>query len=321
LRTPDRMAAVMVKKGVFSQLEKMQVSRFARNNGIDLAYLPGRSSDNIINNFITSEDKPGFLQAFPKNISPTTDDQPYFFNFTKWRTPFAAAKTIKEPSHISQGNPTLVMGQLIVSIILSLGLILFPLVVTRREISGRYIKRFLVYFMGLGAGFILLEISLMQKLTLFLGHPVFSIMVTLFSLLVFTGLGSLLSERLFQAPSRKAWLVPAGLAVWVSLFLISSSVVVMELIIWPLAGRIAFTLMLLAPIGLLLGMPFAYGIRLLNRFNPDIVPWAWAVNACCTVVGSVLSVILSMNLGFSFVMISALLVYFASFVAIRRLPA
>jgi hypothetical protein len=73
---------------------------------------------------------------------------------------------------------------------------------------------------------------------------------------------------------------------------------------------------LLAPIGLLLGVPFAYGIRLLNIMNPSIIPWAWAVNACCTVVGAVLTVVLSMNLGFSAVLIVAILIYFTAFAAI-----
>lgn len=321
LRTEDRMAAVMVKRGVFTDQEQQKVFQFARNNGIEIVYLPNDPPDNIITTFVKSDDKAAFLRAFPKNISPITDDEPYFFNFSKWRSPFATLAEIKEPSHLSQGNPALVLGQLALSIVLSLGLILLPLIVTGRSIDTSFIKRFLVYFMGLGTGFILLEISLMQKLTLFLGQPVYSITVTLFSLLVFTGFGSLLSERLFQAPSSRAWLVPVGLTAFVSLFLVLSPFLVSRFIVWPLSARIALTLLLLAPIGLLLGMPFAYGIRLLNRFNPTIVPWAWAVNACCTVIGSVLSVVLSMNLGFRFVMITALAVYFISFWVIRRLPA
>jgi len=91
------------------------------------------------------------------------------------------------------------------------------------------------------------------------------------------------------------------------------------LIIWPRTARILFTVLILAPIGLLLGVPFAYGIQLLNRFNPSIIPWAWAVNGCFTVIGSILAVILSMNFGFNAVLITAILVYWLSFFSIHNL--
>jgi hypothetical protein len=81
--------------------------------------------------------------------------------------------------------------------------------------------------------------------------------------------------------------------------------------------RIIVCIFILAPISLLLGIPFAYGIRLLNRFNPTIVPWAWAVNGSMTVIGSITAVILSMNLGFNAVMITAVLIYFLDFFFIR----
>jgi hypothetical protein len=75
----------------------------------------------------------------------------------------------------------------------------------------------------------------------------------------------------------------------------------------------------LAPIGLLLGVPFAFGIRLLNSVNPKLIPWAWAINACCTVIGSILSVIISMNFGFYAVLIASAAVYLVAFVALSRL--
>ena len=84
----------------------------------------------------------------------------------------------------------------------------------------------------------------------------------------------------------------------------------------PLAARIAITIALLAPVSLLMGVPLAYGIRLLNRLNPSLVPWAWAVNACFTVVGSILTVILSMNLGFDLVLAFSMLLYALAFAAL-----
>jgi hypothetical protein len=94
---------------------------------------------------------------------------------------------------------------------------------------------------------------------------------------------------------------------------------VQSLISWPKVARILLTVLIMAPIGLLLGVPFAYGIQLLNRFNPSIIPWAWAVNGCLTVIGSILTVILSMNFGFNAVLVIAVLIYWVSFFSVQRL--
>lgn len=213
--------------------------------------------------------------------------------------------------------PLLIASQLVLSIIFSIVFILLPLVIfSRKGIKWVGTKRFLVYFAGLGLGFILIEITIMQKLTLFLGHPLYSLTVTLFSILIFAGLGSLLSARLFQPPDRKVWLVPIGLAALLFLFIFFSPRLVAFAGGFPLIARIAVTVILLAPIGLLLGVPFAYGIRFLNIKNPSIIPWAWAVNGCFTVVGAILTVVLSMNFGFNALLIAAMLTYFAAFAAI-----
>ena len=94
---------------------------------------------------------------------------------------------------------------------------------------------------------------------------------------------------------------------------------VAHLIGLPTAGRILITVLVLAPISLILGVPFAYGIGVLDRVNPQMVPWAWAVNGSMSVIGSIATVVLSMNVGFIAVMIMALVLYFVSFLSIRKL--
>jgi spermidine synthase len=322
LRTSDGVAAVLVKRGIFSPAELDQMTRFAMRAEIERVYVPAEIQDGVIPAFVRSSNKEALIERFPRDISPTTDDRPYFFNFTKWKNPFSSVKYLPEPTNVSQGNPAFLLGQLVLSIVASAVLILLPLFLIHRQAANRaHFKTFLVYFMGLGIGFITIEISLMQKLTLFLGHPMYSITVTLFSILVFTGLGSLLSESFFRAGQVRIWPVPLVLVALLGSFLWLSPLLFREFIGEPIVGRAAIAVGLLAPIGLALGVPFAYGIRLVNRFNPTIIPWAWAVNACCTVIGSVATVILSMNFGFRFVMIAALVIYAAAFATLRRLPA
>jgi hypothetical protein len=320
LATPDGLAAVLVKRGTFTADELGKLADFCRDAGVTPVYLPGRTLGTRAEQFVLTEDKAAFIRDFPRNLTPTSDDRPYFFNYTKWRNPFAAAPYLSEPTMVSQGNPLFILGQLGLSTILSVGLIVLPLARSRRRAPHRgHVRPFLVYFASLGVGFIAIEIVMMQKLTLFLGHPLYSVTVTLFSMLLFTGIGSLVSGRWFHANPKLAWVVPAGLTATVGAFALVSPRFVSTFIGLELPARIALTVAILAPIGVLLGVPFAYGIRLLDRLNPTLIPWAWAVNGCCTVIGSILTVVLSMNFGFNFVLAAALLLYLAAFLAISSL--
>lgn len=322
LQSVDPLMAMMVKKGAFTPEEVENTEKHADEAGLKKVYLPGRKLDNLVEKFIETDDKAGFMRDFPRNITPTTDDKPYFFNFYKWRNPWAARKYLSEPSQVSHGNPLFLFGQLALSSFLALVFLIVPLwIFRRRGIDRAHMGNFLIYFAGLGMGFIGLEVSLIQKLTLFLGHPLYSISVTLFSILIFTGLGSVFSARWLKFVDAKVWLVPIGLAVLVVGVIFGSPALVQHGIALPLPVRIAIAVVILAPFGLLLGVPFAYGIRLLNTFNVTMIPWAWAVNASCTVVGSILTVIVSMALGFRVVMALAVVIYFIAFAAVSRLRA
>jgi hypothetical protein len=160
------------------------------------------------------------------------------------------------------------------------------------------------------------EIAAIQKLTLLLGQPVYSLTVTLASLLVFSGLGSVLWGSHFSARDRRVLVVPALLALYLALWAFGSPLIVEQLIAFPLPLRIAGACALLAPLGLLLGIPFAHGLRVLDERAPALTPWAWAVNGCFGVVGSVLTVVLSMNFGFAAVLWIAALVYALAFAAL-----
>jgi hypothetical protein len=312
---------VLLKKGVFSAKELATIDRFTEEIGIPLVYHPRRTLNKLIEQFLRCTDRAQFIEAFPLNITPTSDDRPYFHNFMKGMGLTESKLFLRDPPAM-HGNPFFIVIQLLLSTVFAVILIFVPVLVTqRKELKRRYLKRFLLFFICLGVGFIAIEISLMQKLVLFLGHPLYSVTVTLFSMLVFAGIGSLISERWLQSSTPRALLVPAALAVSLVLFVVLSPKAVVAWVGWPTWGRILIATAMLAPVSLLLGMPFAYGIRLVNHSNPTIIPWAWAVNGCMTVVGSILTVILSMNYGFNVVLIGAIVVYVAAFLAVRRTTA
>jgi spermidine synthase len=317
LRTPDHMMAVMLKKGTWSAEEQASTGAFAERNGIDIVYLPDRPGSGVINDFIRAKDRHVLIDDFPTNIEPTDDDRPYFFNYAKWQHPIESMRHFSDHPAVSQGNPLFILMQLGLSIVLSALFVLLPLRRRGRPSAPSMgLSRYGVYFAGLGLGFIFIEIAVIQKLTLFLGQPVYSLTVTLFSLLVFTGVGSLLFGARFAPGDRRVWVVPAALVLYLGLFALGAQPFVMHFIGLALPLRIAITVALLAPLGCLLGVPFAHGIRTLERDNPSLGPWAWAINGCMSVIGSILTVIVSMNFGFAVVLWIAAITYIVAFAAL-----
>ncbi|HKU40390.1 MAG TPA: hypothetical protein VJR89_19650 [Polyangiales bacterium] len=316
--TPDFMLSVLIKKGRFTPEEEASVLQFASERGIGVLYLPGRPVEGSLDEFMRTPDKRAMIDSFAENIAPTSDDQPYFFNFTKWSHPIAALKRIEDIPAISQGNPFFVLTQLLLSVLLSAGLIAWPL--ARREgLPREGAGRILSFFSALGAGFISIEIAVIQKLTLLLGQPVYSLTVTLFSLLIFTGFGSLLLARRIRPGTPAALAVPIALVLYLAAINLLSPVLVSQLIAAALPVRIAASVLVLAPLGLLLGIPFAYGLRLTHELAPQLTAWAWAINGCLSVVGSILTVVVSMNFGFSAVLWLAAAIYLAGFAALHGL--
>jgi predicted membrane-bound spermidine synthase len=168
----------------------------------------------------------------------------------------------------------------------------------------------LAYFGALGAGFMLIEVALLQRFVLLLGHPVYSLTVTLFSLLLGTGIGSLLGRRVpddrVQATTVRAIVGVAATAVLVAAGLAR---VIDFMIPWPLAVRILVAVAMLVPIGVLLGMSLPGGMRLLARRQPDMVAWGWGLNGAFSVIGATLAVFIAMNWGFSITLLVSAAVY------------
>jgi predicted membrane-bound spermidine synthase len=170
--------------------------------------------------------------------------------------------------------------------------------------------RWLTYFGALGAGFMLLEVALLQRFVLLLGHPVYSLTVTLFSLLLGTGLGSLVSRRVAGARVQTITIrALVGIAIVACAAAAGLAQLVDAGVAWPLPARIAFAVILVVPAGFLLGMPMPGGMRLIAADQADIIPWGWGINGAFSVVGATLAVFIAMNWGFSVTLLCAAAVY------------
>src|SRR5205814_810877 len=180
----------------------------------------------------------------------------------------------------------------------------------------------LVYFGALGAGFMLIEVSVLQRFVLLLGHPVYSLTVTLFSLLLGTGLGAAWSRRLREETLARSTMIMLVVIAALACVVIA---VVTPLIAWaipfPRSTRILIAVAMLVPIGVALGIPMPAGLRLLTARSPQMVSWAWGINGALSVVGATLAIFIAMNWGFNTTLLAAsgtYLIGLCAFVAATR---
>jgi hypothetical protein len=218
-----------------------------------------------------------------------------------------AARMALENKPIAEVTLLLILAQ---SIVLAAVLILIPLFrYSKQGLQFRNKWRWLGYFACLGLGFIMIEISFIQRFTLYLGQPVYTLAVIIAGLLLFTGIGSYFSSTInIDSNGLVKKYLPALLVV----LLLTSFVTPMlfrSTIQWRLPVRITLTLLLVAPMGVLLGIPFPTGIKTVSRISEAFIPWAWGVNGFFTVIGSVGAVILGMMLGFKMVILLATAFY------------
>ncbi len=320
-------ATILAKRGDLQPEEIEELRAFAAEMKYDLIHLPGLQAgesnrfnvlahDPYFESFalaLSREGRGDLLRCYPFDVSPTADDRPFFFHFFK---PTQLPELVQKLGRSWQpfgGSGYLVMFALLgFALVASTGLILGPLWLGARLRSRPDVEQgarphtrlrtaVLTFFLGLGVGYLFLEIPLMQRMILFLDQPTYSFAVVLFALLLFSGLGSLAADRV-RLPIRP---VLAALVVAVFLYAVGLPGLLSLFLGQPLALRLLVVLLSLAPLGFLMGMPFPSGIALLARGDSRLVPWAWAINGCASVVSSILASMIALAAGFSAVLLLA----------------
>ena len=321
----DRVATFLLKKTPFTPADVQRLQTVSRDLGFSILYAPGLPPPVVTDETIEMErtgtsaadyhrlilaaDRDAFIASYPLDIRPTTDDRPFFFHTTRLRNQFEQAFG---RSMLFGNGLSALLTLFGISALLVLLFIVVPLLVGG-ERPGPGWPAWLAYFGALGAGFMLLEVALLQQFVLLLGHPVYSLTVTLFSLLLGTGLGSLISRRV--PPDRVKATTTRALVAIVLVALVAPLLlprVIDAAIPLPIAARVAVAALLLLPLGILLGMPLPGGMRLLAGVRPDIVPWGWGMNGAFSVVGATLAVFIAMNWGFSTTLLAGGVVYVAA---------
>jgi predicted membrane-bound spermidine synthase len=330
----DRVATFILKKTPFTSEETALLDETATRLGFSVLYLPGVPpspvGDEVIemrragtsaadySRLILAKDRGQFLAAYPQDIRATTDDRPFFFHTTRLRNQFEVAFG---RSMLFGNGLSALLTLFGISLALVLLFIIGPLLIAGAR-PQRGWPRWLIYFGALGTGFMLLEVALLQHFVLLLGHPVYSLTVTLFSLLLGTGIGSLAGRRVSDDRVRTVTVraLIAVVAVAVAAAFVLSRLIDVA-IPWPLTTRIIVAAAVLVPIGALLGMALPGGMRLLSRAQPDVVAWGWGINGAFSVVGATLAVFIAMNWGFSITLMAGAVVYATAAATMAALPS
>lgn len=300
--------------------------------GVTLRHVPGQPNDgtpvgNILN--LPDDELTDWYRSYAYDVDPITDDNPYFWNFKRPRT---VARELNEPlSTLQTLDPESGIGERVLLLLLGIAaafaliFLIVPFLFIRKDWKTLPHKATsALYFVCLGTGFLFFEITLIQRLTLFLGYPTYSLTVTLASVLVFTGIGALLSERLVHRGWRVAVGLLGALAVLTLFYELGLPALVDSLFGLSLSLRVVVAFLVMAPLGLCLGMfmPFGLGaVARMTTLSREYVAWGWAVNGFASVVGSVLTTLLSMTFGFRTVMVIALCVYGVAVLALRQMLA
>ncbi|QBY53021.1 SAM-dependent methyltransferase [Cupriavidus oxalaticus] len=331
-----KTATLLVKNGAFDAAELAALQAFCRARSFDVEYFPGIQASqanryNVLDKpyfFETAQallgpERARFLSEYKFDVRPATDDKPYFFHFFKWRTlpELLALKSQGGLPLLEWGYPVLV-ATLLQATAAALLLIVVPLRVLRRRppvtTNGSqrpHAWRVGFYFLAVGVGFMFVEIAFIQKFILFLSHPLYAVAVVLCAFLCFAGLGSRYSQTLPARDGRQAMLAITGIWVVSLLYLVALPAVFRLLIALPDPARIAVAVLLIAPLAFLMGMPFPLGLSRVAAGDEALVPWAWGINACASVVAAVLATLVAIHAGFTVVILVALLLYFAAALA------
>jgi hypothetical protein len=249
------------------------------------------------------------------------DDRPYFANYFRWRSLPELWRLREQGSAVLlDSGYLLLVAALLQALPLALLLVLLPLrAMPRPSHAGVELSllRAGSYFLALGLGFLLIEIAVLSRMTLLVGHPLLAASVGLAGFLLFAGLGSLHAQRWLSrneeggdaAIARHIQAAVYAIALGLLWQFLVFHVVLAQGATWPIALRSVAALAGIAPLAFAMGMPFALGLSRLARTAPAFVPWAWGLNGCASVVAAILAVLLALAVGLRATLLIALALY------------
>ncbi|MBN9388837.1 MAG: hypothetical protein J0I20_12345 [Chloroflexi bacterium] len=330
------IATVLFKKGPgFTPDEVSILQKRALQYGFSLLYAPGATPDaqelyqaGPIPQLMAQPDYNTFVKNYPLDISPPTDNRPFFFHTLRFGDSIKAMLGMQLPpeaQNVHSKAPLSVLGALLIIVTIMAALFIFgPLLAMRRKKTAganqnqnkerRSIRDnipYILYFLLIGLGFLMVELPLIQRFSLFLGQPVYALAVTLFSILLFSSLGSFSTDRVMFLDARRRLIIAGvGLSILLPVYIVLLPVILEALTGLPMLVKAVISVIILAPMAFLMGMPFPLGVKLMSQNRAWMVPWVWGINGACSVVASVVSVVIAIYYGFSMALALGTACYF-----------
>ncbi|NIN35822.1 MAG: SAM-dependent methyltransferase [Gammaproteobacteria bacterium] len=323
-------SGVLIKKDNFSTKEIEALKAFCEQRSFDVSFYPGITREEVNRFNLLSEPfyylgtrallgkgADYYLGEYKFNLTAARDNRPFFYHYFKW-------DSLSEIlSLYGRGGAALIdtgylvsVATLLQAILASVFLVLLPVYFfqRKRSLQQHSISRskVLVYFTALGLAFLFIEIAFIQKLMLFLHHPLYAVAVTLTAFLIFAGLGSAWSQRQLDI---KGTLTIGIVRPVIVIFLLGLSYLL--LLDKLFAGaiqlsdsvRVFISIAIIAPLAFCMGIPFPRGLTQLGRQAPELMPWAWGINGCASVISAVLASLIAIHIGFNAVIVIAILLY------------
>lgn len=316
----------LLKKSRLAMNEVAQIRAFCDSLYFDPLLLPDLSPEERMVYNVTNDttffgyiddlvygNRSRLFREYDFHLRPATDDKPYFSQFLRWRS----IPRLREFFGM-QAVPFFEMGFLIAVVtfvqvtLLALVLIILPLF--RRRLKGKGRRWVLLYFGGLGFGYMLLELMLIQRFMLVFGNPVYASALMIGAMLIASGLGSYTSSW-YTLSVKNMQIVLMVIMVLLLFYFGVLTGLLNTVTSFPLWLKIIASLLIVGIPAFFMGMPFPLGLRACTFLNRTIVPWAWGINSCCSVISAALAYLLAVQVGFRMVLLLASLSYAISFLA------
>ncbi|HVX66718.1 MAG TPA: hypothetical protein VHA11_08965 [Bryobacteraceae bacterium] len=311
---------VLIGRRPFQEADIERLRAAIPQGHFQIIYAPGDAVTNTFGRLIQTPDFRGFERQYRYDVSAVDDNRPFFFYTVQPRDVwefFKHASRFSADYKVNRAVP-LLFGLLVVSALATLVMLGLPrFVLGSRLPQDRRVLRFLWYFIFIGAGYILIQVALVQKFVLFLGHPTYALTVIIFSMLISSGLGSFFSQRITADSGVRLARVLALVAVMVAVLAVAVSPLLGGGVGLPLALKFIISVLMIAPAGFLMGIPFPTGLRRLEELHEPSVRWAWSLNAAASVLGSVGAIVFAIYFGLRETMLLGGAMYLCALAALK----
>lgn len=289
---------ILVSNQPFSERDIDTLERHAERMQFDLILSPRYAADADFAAVAAGDEPAEALGRYPVDLSPPTDDSPFFFNVLKIRKALGWEPFEQPFMSANVRGVRLLAIVLVIVAVLTFLCIVVPLMITVRTAPVTSALPFLFFFAAIGCGFMLIEIAQMQRLIVFLGHPTYALVVVLSVLLLASGLGSLSTRRLAPGKSAGASLIRLAILLGVLVvFGVTTPHALAALHVAKTPVRILAAVVILFPLGFVMGMPLPLGMKDACAKTPALAPWFWGINGATSVLASVLAVAISLDSG------------------------